>query len=212
MRARKKPNLRPRLEACDTLVIHEPEKYKGQIRKRFVNTDAPLHLEIGCGKGQFVCEMAQRNPDVNFIAMEREENVAVMAVEGALRLELSNVLFILGDAENLPCIFEPEEIARIYINFCDPWHKSHQFRRRLTYRGRLEVYRKLLAQGGDLWFKTDNQPLFRFSKFEFAAAMPAYFITEDLHNSEYAEGNVMTEYETRFTALGQPIYSIRAAK
>ncbi len=214
MRPRKKTNLIPRLEACSAVILQDPVSLKGQIREAFPNPDAPLHLEIGCGKGQFICELAARHPEINFIAMEREPNVAVIATEKALAAEpaLSNLRFILDDAEKLPDIFLPEELSRIYINFCDPWHKHRQYKRRLTWRGRLEIYKKLLCPGGELHFKTDNYMLYHFSTFEFAAALPAYFSTTDLHHSEYAQENIMTEYETYFSNLGQPIYSIRAKK
>ncbi|MEM1485223.1 tRNA (guanosine(46)-N7)-methyltransferase TrmB [Oscillospiraceae bacterium PP1C4] len=212
MRPRKKPNLNPRLAVCESIIIHEPVSLKGHIREQFSNPDAPLHLEIGCGKGQFVCALAARYPEVNFVAMEREENVAVIAIERAVKAGVSNVRFIIDDAEHLPEMFSPAEISQIYINFCDPWHKRRQYKRRLTYRGRLETYKTLLADDGELWFKSDNEPLYRFSCFEFSAAMPPYFSTEDLHESEVASENIMTEYEAHFSGLGQPIFSIRAKK
>lgn len=212
MRPRKKPNLIPRLEACQSVIISDPLSVKQQLRAQFGNPGAPLHLEIGCGKGQFICELAARYPEENFLAMEREENVAVSATERAMHLGVKNVRFLIADADLLPALIVPEELKRVYVNFCDPWLKSGQHKRRLTYRKRLEIYKTLLAPGGELWFKTDNEPLYRFSCFEFSHAFPAYFTTEDLHGSEYASGNIMTEYETHFSALGQPIYSIRARK
>ena len=189
MRPRKKTNLIPRLNACASMILSNPTAQKGRLREAFPNPSAPLHLEIGCGKGAFICQLAQRNPDINFIAMEREPNVAVIAVERAMRAEppLPNLRFLLDDAEKLPEMFEPEELERIYINFCDPWHKRLQF-------------------------KTDNYMLYHFSTFEFAAILPAYFTTTDLHNSEAAASNIMTEYETYFSNLGQPIYAIRARR
>ena len=214
MRPRKKTNLIPRLNACASMILSNPTAQKGRLREAFPNPSAPLHLEIGCGKGAFICQLAQQNPNINFIAMEREPNVAVIAVERAMRAEppLPNLRFLLDDAEKLPEMFEPEELERIYINFCDPWHKRRQYKRRLTYRGNLEVYKKLLVPGGELQFKTDNYMLFHFSTFEFAAVLPAYFTTTDLHNSEAAASNIMTEYETYFSNLGQPIYAIRARR
>ncbi len=218
MRPRKKPNLVPRLSRCASVIFPVPmdpkeiPALKGHIRGAFPTPSAPLHLEIGCGKGQFVCELASRNPGVNFLALEREENVAVVAAERAMELGLQNVRFLLCDAELLPQLIEKGELMQIYINFCDPWHKHRQFKRRLTYRARLELYKTLLADGGELWFKTDNYNLFHFSTFEFEAAMPPYFITRDLHHSEYAADNIITEYEAYFSGLGQPIYAIRAKK
>lgn len=211
MRARKKPNLEPRLAACDALLLGKAEK--GAAKSAFSDPSLPLRLEIGCGKGGFICEMARQNPKVNFLAMEREPNVLVSALEKARELELPNLLFLRGDADFvLEELFLPEELACIYINFCDPWHKNRHAKRRLTHRTRLETYRRLLATGGELCFKTDNLKLYNFSMEEFGAVFPPYFTTCDLHGSEYAAENVMTEYERRFSELGQPIYSIRAKK
>lgn len=211
MRARKKPNLGPRLAACDALLLHDMEK--GRAGEAFLHPSAPLHLEIGCGKGGFICETASRNPDINFLAMEREANVLVSALELARERELPNLRFIRGDADELlEALFAPASLACIYINFCDPWHKNRHAKRRLTHRVRLEAYRKLLAPEGELRFKTDNLKLYNFSLEEFAEAFPPYFTTCDLHASEYAGENIMTEYERRFSGLGQPIYSIRARK
>lgn len=212
MRPRKKPNLNPRLTACQAVILSDPAAHKGEIRACFPNPNAPLHLEIGCGKGQFICALAAKHPEINFIAMEREENIAVIAVERATQLNLPNLRFMIEDAQRLADIFLPAELFCIYINFCDPWHKRRQYKRRLTYRGRLEVYKVLLCDGGEVRFKSDNEPLYRFSLGEFSAAMPACFTTEDLHQSEFAQDNIMTEYEARFSALGQPIYSIHAQK
>ena len=212
MRPRKKTNLIPRLEVCAPVILQQPAEQKGHLREAFADPGAPLHLEIGCGKGQFICTLAQQHPEINFIAMEREANVAVIATERALALGLPNLRFIIADAEQLPQMFEEGELSRIYINFCDPWHKHRQFKRRLTYRGRLEVYKKLLDDTGEIWFKTDNYMLYHFSTFEFDAVMTRYFTTTDLHNSIYAADNIMTEYETYFSNLGQSIYSIRARK
>lgn len=235
MRARKKSNLEPRLAACEALFFHDLEAVKGKIPAQFANPDAPLHLEIGCGKGKFICTLARMHPEVNFVAVEREPNVALATAEramqggfspeeltqmreqngdapDALTRPLTNLRLILGDMDKLDGVFLDGTLTQVYINFCDPWHKRRQYKNRLTCRHRLERFLQLLAPGGELHFKTDNQMLYRFSLGEFAAAMPAYFTTEHLHASEYAAQNVMTEYETYFSGLGQPIYSIRAKK
>ena len=188
MRPRKKHNLAPRLAACEAITISEPESEKGRVRERFANPLLPLHVELGCGKGLFIRTLAARHPDCNFIAVEREPNVMVTAMEQALLTPLPNLYFILGDADRLPNIFEPGELSR----------------------GRLEMYKTLLEPDGEIWFKTDNYMLYHFSTFEFDACMDRYFSTDDLHHCEYAAGNIMTEYETYFSNLGQPIYSIRA--
>lgn len=211
MRPRKKPNLIPRLEACQGLLLEGKEA--GEIRKAFPDTSVPLHMEIGCGKGGFICEKARQMPEIHFLAMEREANVIISALEMAQTMGLSNLRFLLGDADDLlKILFQPGEIACFYINFCDPWPKKRHAKRRLTHRSRLTLYQELLAPAGELHFKTDNQGLYEFSLEEFQAVFPPYFTTCDLHNSEYAPGNIMTEYEHRFSDLGQPIYSIRAQK
>lgn len=230
MRPRKKVHLEPRLEACASIMIHPPvmEAPEGStfreaalsllpgfwIREAFPNPDAPLHLEIGCGKGQFICALAALHPEINFVAMEREANVAVITAERIFRADppLPNLRLLMEDAERLPQFFSAGELERIYINFCDPWHKHRQFKKRLTYRERLKAYERLLIPGGEIHFKTDNYMLYHFSTFEFEAVMPPYFQTTDLHHSDYAPGNLMTEYETYFSGLGQPIYAIRAKK
>lgn len=211
LRPRKKPNLIPRLEACQELLLEGKEP--GEIRKAFPEASVPLHMEIGCGKGGFICEKARQMPETNFLAMEREANVIISALEMARETGIANLRFILGDADDLlKQLIRPGEIACLYINFCDPWPKKRHAKRRLTHRSRLTQYRGLLAPEGELHFKTDNQGLYEFSLEEFQAVFPPYFTTCDLHNSEYAEGNIMTEYERRFSDLGQPIYSIRARK
>lgn len=211
MRPRKKENLAPRLAACEALMLPDVETQNAAAA--FANPQVELHLEIGCGKGGFICETAAANPQINFIAMEREANVIVSAMELAVRRELQNVRFVLDDADKcLDRLFAPESLACIYINFCDPWHKKRHAKRRLTHHNRLTIYRGLLCPGGELRFKSDNEPLYRFSLPEFEQAFPAYFTTEDLHASIYAAENIMTEYERRFSDLGQPIYSIRAKK
>ena len=212
MRPRKKHHLEERLAACEGCFLTGEALEQGRLRDSFPNPQAPLHLEIGCGKGQFSYQMAQRHPEWNFIAMEREPNVMLDAAERLMAQPLPNLKLLLGDAEELPKLFLPGELARIYINFCDPWHKHRQYKRRLTYRERLKVYCNLLAPEGEIWFKTDNYMLYHFSLFEFDAVMNRYFTTTDLHASEYAADNVITEYEQRFTDLGQTIYAIRARK
>lgn len=209
MRPRKKTHLDTRLAACSAIMVAPAAIQKGAIQSFFPSVQ-PLHLEIGCGKGQFICTLAQQNPHINFVAMEREPSIIVMAAERATAMQLTNIRFLLDDAKYLSERFAPGEINRIYINFCDPWHKRRQTKRRLTYRSNLVTYQALLCECGELWFKTDNEPLYRFSLGEFRAVMPAYFTTEDLHASKYAAENIMTEYETHFSSLGQPIFSIRS--
>ena len=209
MRMRKKKNCVARMERCAQIWIKEPEKCKGRWHEIFGN-DNPIHIEIGCGKGSFIRGMAQMYPDVNFVAVEKVEDVIVMAMEKAVEAELANVRFTDMDAERIEEFFEYGEAERIYLNFSDPWKKNKQAKRRLTHKNFLDRYKKILEPNKEIWFKTDNKQLFEFSLNSFCAEdFKLSNITLDLHNSGF-EGNVMTEYETRFVELGQPIYRLEA--
>ena len=210
MRMRRKKHGSERIAACAHLLIPLPESVLENPGSYFP-VDRPLHLEIGCGKGAFACGMAAQHPDVNFIAMERVSDVACLALEKAKSREEErpdNLRFLIGDARGLTEMFPPKTFDCIYLNFSDPWPKSGYHKRRLTYRAFLEQYRLLLKDGGTLRFKTDNADLFAFSLEEFAAAnLTIEWQTDDLHKSPYNEGNVMTEYESNFTAKGMPIHA-----
>lgn len=209
MRMRKKKNCAARMERCAYLNIKDPETHKGHWKEVFGN-DSPIHIEIGCGKGSFVCGMARLHPDINFIAIEKVEDVIVMAMEKADEAKLTNVRFMDLDAERIEDFFEKGEIKRIYLNFSDPWKKNKQAKRRLTHKNFLDRYKAVLEQGDYIWFKTDNRALFEFSLNSFAQEnFKLENITLDLHNSKF-EGNVITEYEQRFLELGQPIYRLEA--
>lgn len=210
MRMRKKKNCGARMERCESVWIKEPEKCKGKWHEVFGN-DNPVHIEIGCGKGSFIRGMAQMYPNINFVAVEKVEDVIVMAMEKAIEAELTNVRFTDMDAEKIDDFFEYGEAERIYLNFSDPWKKNKQAKRRLTHKNFLDIYKKILKPEQQIWFKTDNKQLFEFSLNSFCAEdFKLSNITLDLHNSGF-EGNVMTEYETRFVELGQPIYRLEAA-
>ena len=209
MRMRKKKNCALRMERCSDIWIKNPEENKGKWKEIFKN-DSPIHIEIGCGKGNFVTGMAKLYPDVNFIAIEKVEDVIVMAMEKARDAELTNVLFMDMDAERIEDFFEFGEIKRIYLNFSDPWKKNKQAKRRLTHKNFLDRYKKVLREGDYIWFKTDNRNLFEFSLNSFAQEnYKLENITLDLHNSGF-EGNVVTEYEQRFLDEGAPIYRLEA--
>ena len=209
MRMRKKKNCAARIERCGDIRITDPENHKGKWNEVFGN-DNPIHVEIGCGKGSFIVGMAKMYPDVNFIAIEKVEDVIVMAMEKAIANEIENVRFMDLDAERIEEFFEKGEIQRIYLNFSDPWKKGKQAKRRLTHKNFLDRYKKVLNSGDYIWFKTDNQKLFEFSLNSFCAeGFKLRNITLDLHNSGF-EGNVITEYEQRFLDLGQPIYRLEA--
>ncbi len=205
MRMRKKANREARLEKCASLLIDEPTRNKGKWKSVFKN-DNPIHLEIGCGKGGFISQLAARNPDINYIAVEKCVDVIIMAMEKIMNFGIKNVFFISGDAGLLTEIFEKGEISRIYINFCDPWPKSHHKKRRLTHRSFLDIYKNILPCGGEVHFKTDNRKLFEFSLNEFAdCGIKMRNISLDLHAGNF-EDNIITEYEKTFSEKGFPIF------
>lgn len=211
MRMRKKKNLDSRFAACAPVMAAAPESLRGAWRGLFGNEN-PLHVEIGCGKGRFVLGMAEKYPDVNFVAIEREEGALIMATERAMRRIPENVRFLSYDAAALREIFAPGEVDLIYLNFSDPWPPNRQRKRRLTYRAFLDVYNDILAQKGALYFKTDNQRLFEWSLCEICAyGWLLQNISLDLHNAGF-EDNVMTEYEERFSLQGSRIYRLEARR
>ena len=210
MRMRRKKHREQRLDNCSDYIISNITDYKNDIKSICPNKRKPLHIEIGCGKGSFVCGMAKLLPNVNFLAIEKNSDVLLMAAEKIKNENLKNVKFVRGDAAFLNEFDSKTKCDRIYINFCDPWHKSGHKKRRLTYKTFLEMYKKLLKRGGELHFKTDNAPLFEFSLNSFADfGLRLKNITLDLHKSGF-ENNVVTEYEKAFSDKGQPIYRCEA--
>ena len=205
MRMRKKKNLLPRMERCENYQVKDPFAMKGHWRE-LMETAKEVHLELGCGKGRFTAETAAQNPDVLLIAVEMVPDAMVVAMERCRDAGLTNVFFVCANARELPEFFESGEVDRIYLNFSDPWPKKGYYKRRLTYRVFLEIYKTLLKDGGILRLKTDNVSLFDFSLEEFeAAGMEVVKCSRDLHASEFNEGNIMTEYETNFSSQGMPI-------
>lgn len=196
--------------AANKYVIHEPEQYKGKWHTVFKNEN-PIHIEIGMGKGKFIQELASRNPNINYIGIEKYSSVLIRAIEKREELEMDNLFFIRMDAENLNDIFAENEIAQIYLNFSDPWPKDRHAKRRLTSKQFLHRYDQCLKSDGVVIFKTDNKDLFTFSleQVEEAGWMLQNH-TFDLHNSPYVEGNVMTEYEEKFVGEGKPIHRLVA--
>jgi tRNA (guanine-N7-)-methyltransferase len=191
-------------------VVHEPEHYKGKWNKVFGN-DHEIHVEIGMGKGKFIMQLALQNPDINYIGIEKYSSVLLRALEKRKDTELSNLFFIRYDAEYLTDIFGKDDIATIYLNFSDPWPKDRHARRRLSSQDYLKRYDQCLKKDGEVIFKTDNRILFDFSLEEVKlAGWELKESTFDLHHSEYLEGNVMTEYEEKFVAKGNPICKLIA--
>lgn len=204
MRMRKKKNLEPRMAACGQWLEQDPQSWRGRWNRRAEGAST-VELEIGCGKGAFVTQMAQQHPDRLFVAVERVESALVVALEKAKAAGLTNVVFLSANAEHLAEVFAPGEVSRIYLNFSDPWPNKKQNKRRLTHENFLKIYQSFLREDGEICFKTDNRRLFEdslcyFSQFGYAL----YEVTFDLHSTETP--NVMTEYETNFSQQGMPIY------
>ncbi len=196
--------------ATNDYVVHEPEQYKGKWSSLFGN-DNPIHVEIGMGKGKFIMELATTNPDINYIGIEKYSSVLLRALEKRKDVELANLYFIRFDADYLENIFGPDELSRIYLNFSDPWPKDRHAKRRLTSKEFFKRYDGCLKKEGEVIFKTDNRDLFDFSLEEVKlAGWELKEVTFDLHNSLYLEGNVMTEYEEKFVAKGNPIQRLVA--
>lgn len=190
-------------------VIPNPECYKGRWKELFKN-DNPIHIEIGMGKGQFLMRQAAKNPNINFIGIEKFDSVLVRALEKRKQEELNNIYFLRFDAQELLNIFAREEIAKIYLNFSDPWPKERHAKRRLTSQEFLNKYEVVLQRAGSIEFKTDNKELFDFS---LAQAKDSVWnikaCTRDLHHDEVlSKGNIMTEYEEKFSLMGNPIYKM----
>ncbi len=201
--------------AASTHVAHDPEKNRGKWKKVFGNSH-PIHIEVGMGKGRFIMEMAARHPENNYIGIEMYDSVLLRALQKMEELQEkpANLLFIRMDARTLPEVFEKGEVERIYLNFSDPWPKDRHAKRRLTSRQFLERYDQILAPEGRVEFKTDNRELFEFSLEEAGeAGWKVLASTFDLHHDEeLMRGNVMTEYEEKFSSMGNPIHKMIAAR
>ena len=207
MRMRKKKNGEKRLFACREFLAAAPDL-----------TQKCIWLEIGAGKGGFACQMAERNPEVAYYAMERVSDCVTLAAERAKAINsergtLKNLKFIVDTADNLSLLFEEGSLDAIYLNFSDPWSKKGYAKRRLTHRRYLKLYLSLLKDGGIIRFKTDNEALFDFSLEEIEALeLTPEIVTRDLHNSEYNENNIRTEYEESFASLGYKINMLQLRK
>ncbi|WP_210364878.1 tRNA (guanosine(46)-N7)-methyltransferase TrmB [Bacillus sp. REN3] len=205
MRLRNKPWAKDKLLQYPDYVIHEPEKFRGDWGAVF-EKDQPLHIEIGTGKGQFITGMAKANPDINYIGIELQESVIVSALDRLIDAELPNCKLMNVNGAELSKYFEQGDVSRIYLNFSDPWPKTRHEKRRLTFKSFLEVYESILVKNGEIHFKTDNQGLFEYSLVSFSQyGMLLNFVSLDLHNSDF-EGNIMTEYEEKFSSKGSRIY------
>ncbi len=192
--------------------VKDETSLKGKWHELFGNNN-PIHIEIGMGKGQFITQLAINNPDINYIGIEKYSSVLVRAIEKREDLDINNLYFIRMDAENITEVFDKDEVSQIYLNFSDPWPKDRHAKRRLTSTQFFARYNNILIPDGKVIFKTDNRELFDFSLLQVPEAnwnIDNY--TYDLHNSEYAVGNIMTEYETKFSAEGKPINRLVASR
>ena len=198
--------------ASSEFTINEPERFKGNWGEVF-GIDKPIYIEVGMGKGRFITDLAIANPNINYIGIEKYSSVLIRAIEKRKELELDNLFFIRMDAENICDVFAPDEISRIYLNFSDPWPKDRHAKRRLTSKEFFARYDKILKKDGVVEFKTDNRPLFDFSLEQIPEA--GWQIVEhtfDFHHSSMNEGNVMTEYEEKFSSMGNPIHKLIAKR
>lgn len=203
MRMRKRNNLTPRMEACSSIWLRDAKSLRGKWRELMPEAKE-LRLEIGCGKGKFTVETAAANPHVLIIAVEKVQEAMLLGMEKALSLGLKNLYFLSLDATEIEEYFEDNEVDLLYLNFCDPWPRKKNAKRRLTFHTFLEKYKKILKNNGEIHFKTDNAALFEWSLEEFEACkLEIRNLTRDLH----ANGpvGIMTGYEEKFYALGTPI-------
>jgi len=192
--------------AANEFVVHEPKELKGKWREAFGNNN-PVYIEIGMGKGRFLMTLAKMNPDINYIGIEKYSTVLLRAIQKMEEEPLPNVKFIRMDAEEITEVFGAGEVDKIYLNFSDPWPKDRHAKRRLPSRAFLDRYNIILKDGGDIEFKTDNVDLFKFAEEELEGSpFKEKAVTYDLHNNEeMMVGNVMTEYEEKFSSKGNPI-------
>ena len=208
MRLRRKPWVDEAIHAYDDFVYPKDrpagEGERGRWREIF-GREAPLFVELGTGKGDFISQMAEREPAVNFIGIEKQQDVLIAAAKKVREKELKNVRLLVFDIAQLENIFAPGEVTRFFVNFCDPWPKARHAKRRLTHRSFLQRYKALLAPGGSLFFKTDNRALFDFSLEEFRElGLLLQNVSYDLH-ADMPVDNVMTEYERKFSGKGEKI-------
>lgn len=210
MRLRNVPGSREAI-AESNLAINEPQVLKGKWNEEFGN-DNPIRIEIGMGKGKFITQLALENPDINYVGIEKYSSVLIRAIEKCQDIEVPNLRFIRMEAEYICDVFNKEEVDRIYLNFSDPWPKDRHAKRRLTSKQFFERYDNILKKDGVVEFKTDNDLLFQFSLEQVPeAGWNLVAQTWDLHNdSEMVKGNVMTEYESKFSQMGNPIHKLVA--
>lgn len=209
MRVRNRPGAAEMLAAHPNFVISDPTLWKGKWNELFGN-DHPIHIEIGMGKGQFITGMAKAHPEINYIGVEMQVSVVSIALDKLIEQPLPNLKLLHVDGSALTEYFDDSEVDQIYLNFSDPWPKKRHEKRRLTYKTFLAVDEQILRPNGEIHFKTDNQGLFEYSLASFSQyGMILKQVWLDLHQSQF-EGNIMTEYEEKFSSKGQRIYRVEA--
>lgn len=205
MRLRNKPWAKDKIEQYPQYVVANPEQYRGKWHEVFGNNQ-PIHIEVGTGKGQFITGMAEANPGINYFGIELYDSVIVSALDRLIEAELPNLKLLHVNAADLGKYFAKDDVDRVYLNFSDPWPKTRHEKRRLTYKDFLKLYEDIMVDGGEIHFKTDNQGLFEYSLMSFSQyGMLLKFLSLDLHKSDF-EGNIMTEYEQKFSEKGNRIY------
>lgn len=208
MRLRNKPWAEEFINEHPDVILPNPEQCKGNWATVFGN-DHPIHIEVGTGKGQFVLGMALQNPDINYIGIELYDSVIVSALERIVEANKpANLRLLKVNGAKLQEYFAKGDVSRVYLNFSDPWPKARHAKRRLTHEGFLSIYESVLMDQGEIHFKTDNRGLFEYSLVSMNAyGMALNYVSLDLH-ANMPEDNVMTEYEEKFSAKGQPIYRL----
>ena len=219
MRMRRKKHLEDKIAACNNLISLPPvtRDYRVEVREKayidftqVFHNGNPLQMEIGCGKGKFICELAKLHPEINYIAIEVNPNVLCGACELAMEQGISNVIFLKCGAEVLTKYIRPASVGRIYLNFSCPFPKKAYENRRLTNVRFLEIYKEILSAGGDIHQKTDNMGFFEYSLEQYSlAGYKLRNVSLDLHNSGYQD-NIVTEYEKKFSEQGCRIYRLEA--
>ena len=210
MRLRHKPWAEEFIASHPEVIIPSPEEYKGNWQRIFGN-DNPVHIEVGTGKGQFVTGMALANPDINYIGIELYTSVIVVALEKVIEANTPpNLRLLKVNGADLAKYFTKGDVSRVYLNFSDPWPKTRHAKRRLTHGGFLKLYESILIDNGEIHFKTDNRGLFEYSLISMSEyGMLLKYVSLDLHVN-MPEDNIMTEYEEKFSAKGQPIYRLES--
>ncbi len=210
MRLRNKPWAAEYINEHVDVVIPNPEQYKGNWSAVFGNNN-PIHIEVGTGKGQFVLGMARQNPHINYIGIELFDSVIVCALERIVEADKpKNLRLLKVNGAKLEEYFAKGDVSRVYLNFSDPWPKKRHAKRRLTHEGFLKLYENVLIDNGEIHFKTDNRGLFEYSLMSMNAyGMALNYVSLDLH-ANMPEDNIMTEYEEKFSAKGQPIYRLES--